>query len=69
VRLLFFLLIVLAGAGGSLYLLSEPVRAPADALPDHTPDLDNGRVVFFAAVGRGSQIRNNRRIIFRVCFV
>jgi len=32
----------------AFYVLTEPVPVPASALPDHVPDIENGKVMFIA---------------------
>lgn len=39
---------LLVAAGLAFYLLTMPVTFSADDLPDHTPDVDNGKLMFTA---------------------
>lgn len=47
-RIAVAVLLVAAAAAGSIWLLTAPQPLEAAALPDHTPDPDNGRRMFFA---------------------
>jgi len=48
-RRLLVLVTVLGLIGGALFwFLTMPASVPASALPAHTPDIDNGRTMFFA---------------------
>ncbi len=48
-RKLLLLAVALVVAGGLVfYLLTMPVTISAAALPDHTPDLENGKTMFIA---------------------
>jgi mono/diheme cytochrome c family protein len=40
--------LVLVTGTAALYVLTEPARVPAAVLAAHTPNLDNGRTMFFA---------------------
>ena len=47
-RALFLLLALIALGAVFFYVLTIPVTLPASALPDHTPDVENGKVMFIA---------------------
>jgi mono/diheme cytochrome c family protein len=48
-RKAFFILLALIVAGAlAFYLLTMPVTLPASALPDHAPDIANGKIMFIA---------------------
>jgi len=43
------IVVVLIAAGAiAFYLLTMPVTVPASALPDHAPDIENGKTMFIA---------------------
>jgi hypothetical protein len=43
------LFVILVAGLAAFYVLTIPVTGPAAALPDHTPDLANGKYLFTAA--------------------
>ena len=47
-RALLILLALIAICAVALYVVTAPVTVPASALPDHAPDIDNGKVMFIA---------------------
>ena len=47
-RALLIVLGLIAIAAVAFYLVTAPVTLPASALPNHTPDIDNGKVMFIA---------------------
>jgi mono/diheme cytochrome c family protein len=47
-KALFVLLALIAAGAIAFYLLTNPVTVPASALPDHAPDVENGRYMFTA---------------------
>ncbi|MEO1198739.1 MAG: cytochrome c [Pseudomonadota bacterium] len=47
-RLIVVLLALIAFGGGVFWVLTAPDTLTAEALPEHEPDVDNGRYMFFA---------------------